>query len=124
MLSKNIVKYHQFTMMIGTMEIAMKVVEKEGHLLKDVKKEEPYAKDLTLGEGTLTKECFVEVEKYFETIRSMEEYISEDKNSEVKEDEECILNERSSDLLKQKELRIGIRAQGYFEGFILFASVF
>jgi len=62
MLAENIVKDHQFTMMIGTVEIAMEVVEtirkKEGHLLRDVKKEETYAKDLTLGERTLTKECF------------------------------------------------------------------
>ena len=43
MLAENIVKDHQFTMMIGTMEIDMEVFEidsrKEGHLLKDVKKE-------------------------------------------------------------------------------------
>ena len=56
MSAKNIVKDHQFTMMIGTVEIAMETVEtvskKEGHLLKDVKKEETYAKDLTLGERT------------------------------------------------------------------------
>ena len=34
----------------------------------------------------------------------MEEYLSKDKNFEVKEDGECLLNERSSDLLHQKEL--------------------
>jgi hypothetical protein len=107
MLAENIVKDHQFTMMIGTVEIAMETVEtvskKEGHLLKDVKKEETYAKDLTLGKGTLTKECFAEDEQSFEAVKSMEEYLSEDKNSEVKEDGECLLNERSSDLLQQKE---------------------
>jgi len=41
MLAKNTIKDHQFTMMIGAMEIAMEAVEtvnkKEGHLLKDVK---------------------------------------------------------------------------------------
>ena len=66
MFAENIVKDHQLTMMIGIVEIAMETVEttsnKEGHLLKDVKKEEPYAKDLTLGRGTLTKECFAEDE--------------------------------------------------------------
>ena len=43
MLAANIVKDHQFTMMIGAVEIAMEAVETvrkiEGHLLKDVKKE-------------------------------------------------------------------------------------
>ncbi len=42
MLDENIVKDNQFTMMIGTEEIAMETVEtisnKEGHLLKDIKK--------------------------------------------------------------------------------------
>lgn len=56
MLAKNIVKDHQFTMMIGTMEIAMETIEtmskNEGHLMKDVKKEETYVNDLTLGERT------------------------------------------------------------------------
>jgi len=37
----------------------------------------------------------------------MEKYLLEDKNSKVKEDEECLLNERSIDLFQQKELRIG-----------------
>lgn len=37
----------------------------------------------------------------------MEKYLFEDKNSEVKEDKECILNEKSNELLQQKELRIG-----------------
>jgi len=32
----------------------------------------------------------------------MKEYLSKDKNFEVKEDGECLLNERSSDLLQQK----------------------
>jgi len=53
MLVENIIKDHQFTMMISTVEIAMETIEtdsrEEGHLLKDVKKEEPYEKDLTLG---------------------------------------------------------------------------
>ena len=34
----------------------------------------------------------------------MKKYLLEDKNFEVKEDGECLLNERSSDLLQQKEL--------------------
>jgi len=34
----------------------------------------------------------------------MGEYFSKDKNSEVKEDGEYLLNEKSSDLLQQKEL--------------------
>ena len=109
MLTKNIVKDHQFIMMIGTMEIAMEAVEtvkeKEGHLLKDVKKEETSAKDLTLGERTsddwsLTKEGFAEDEQSFEAVKSMEEYLSEDKNSEVKNDGECLLNEKSSEVLQ------------------------
>jgi len=78
MLAENIVKDHQFTMMIGTMEIAMETIEtdsrEEGHLLKDVKKEEPYAKDLILGKGTLTKECFKEDGQSFEDVESLEEY--------------------------------------------------
>lgn len=56
MLVENIVKGHQFIMMIGTMEIAMDVVEivrkGERHLLKDVRKEEFYAKILAKGEST------------------------------------------------------------------------
>lgn len=47
--------------------------------------------------------CFVEDEKSFEAIRSMGEYLSEVKNSEVKEDGEYILNKKSSEVLKQKE---------------------
>lgn len=102
MLVENIVNGHQFTMMIGIVEIAMETVEtvsrKEGHLLKDVKKEVTYVKDLTFRERALTKECFVEDEQSFEAIKSMEKYLLEDKNSKVKEDGECLLNERS-DLL-------------------------
>jgi len=56
-----------------------------------------------LGEGTLI-ECFVEDEQYFEVVRSMEEYLSKDKNSKIKEDAECLLNERSGDLMHHKEL--------------------
>ncbi len=78
LLAKNIVKDHQFTMMIGIVEIAMETVEidnrEEGHVLKDVKKEEPYAKDLTLAKGTLTKECFTEDGQSFEDVESLEEY--------------------------------------------------
>ena len=33
----------------------------------------------------------------------MNRYLSEDKNSDVKEDGECLLNERSNDLLQRKE---------------------
>jgi len=73
MLAENIVKDHQLTLMIGTMEIAMETIErdnkKEGNLLKDVKKEETYAKDFTLGERTLTKKCFAEDESSFEIVR-------------------------------------------------------
>ena len=62
MLADNIEKDHQFTMMIGTIEIAIEYVEtdsrEEGHVLKDVTKEEVYAKYLEKGERTLTKECF------------------------------------------------------------------
>ena len=48
---------------------------------------------------------FVDDEKSFETIKNMEDYLSEDKYSEAKSnDEECLLNEKSSDLLQQKEL--------------------
>jgi len=43
MLIENIVKDHESTMMIDTMQIAIEAIEtltkKEGHLLKDVKKE-------------------------------------------------------------------------------------
>jgi len=79
MLIENIVKDHESTMMIDTVQIAMEAVEtvtkKEGHLLKDVKKELTYAEDLTLGEGTLTEECFTEDDQSFEAVRSMEKYI-------------------------------------------------
>lgn len=47
---------------------------------------------------------FVESEKSFEVVKSMGEYISKGKNSEVKNDEECLVNEESSELLQQKEL--------------------
>jgi len=108
MLAENIVKDHQFTMMIGTVEIAMKAVEtvseEEEHLLKDVKEEEVYGKDLAKGKGTLKKECYIEEEQSLEVVRSMKKYLLEDKNSEIKEDEECLLNERNSGLLQQKEL--------------------
>ena len=50
MLAENIVKDHQFTMMIAIVEVTMEAVEEEGLILKDVKKEDTYAKDLTLGE--------------------------------------------------------------------------
>lgn len=46
---------------------------------------------------------FVEEEKSFEAIKSMAKYIFEDKNFEVKNDGECPLNEKSSELLQQKE---------------------
>ena len=46
---------------------------------------------------------FAEDEQSFEAVRSMEEYLSEDKNSEVKNDGECLLDEKSSELLQQKE---------------------
>ena len=56
MLTENIVKDHESTMMIDTVEIAKEFVEtvtkKEGHLLKDVKKEEVYAKDIAKGKTT------------------------------------------------------------------------
>jgi len=56
MLAENIVKDHQFTMMMGTVEIAMEAIEivseEEGNLLKEVKEEEVYAKDLARGERT------------------------------------------------------------------------
>ena len=56
MLAENIAKDHHFTMMISTVEIAMEVIEtvkeKEGHLLKDLKKEEVYAKGLAKGKRT------------------------------------------------------------------------
>ena len=67
----------------------------EGHLLKDVKKEEPYAKDLTLEKGTLTKECFEEDGQSFEDIESLEEY-----SSRTEYDGKDLLNEGSSDFLK------------------------
>ena len=42
--------------------------------------------------------CFVDDEQYFETVKSMEEYLSEDKYSEAENnDEECLLNEKISD---------------------------
>ena len=98
MLTENIVKDHESTMMIGTMEIAMGAIEtvseEEGHLLKDVKKEESYAKDLTLGKGTLTKECFEEYGLSFEDIKSLEDY-----SRRTEYDGEDLLNEGSSDLL-------------------------
>ena len=46
-------------------------------------------KNLAKGETTLIKECFAEDEKSVEAIRSMKKYLSEDKNSKVKEDGEC-----------------------------------
>lgn len=56
MLIENIVKDHQFTMMMGTIEITMGTVEivseEEEHLLKDVKEEEVYEKDLAKLERT------------------------------------------------------------------------
>ena len=56
MLTENIVKDHQSTMMIDTVEIAMGAVEtvseEEEHLLKDVKEEEVYGKELAKGERT------------------------------------------------------------------------
>jgi len=45
---------------------------------------------------------FAEDKQSFEIFKSMEEYLSEDKNSEVKNDGECLLNEKSSELLQQK----------------------
>ena len=38
-----------------------------------------------------------EDEQYFEAVKSMGEYLLEDKYSELKNDEECLLNEGSSD---------------------------
>lgn len=85
MLTENIAKDHESTMMIDTVKIAMEAVEKitkkEGHLLKDVKKEGTYADNLTLGEGPLTEECFIEDDQSFDTDRNMEKYFSEDKIS-------------------------------------------
>jgi len=56
MLTENIVKDRQLTMMIGTVEVAMEAVgtvkKEERHLLKDVKEEEVYEKDLAKGERT------------------------------------------------------------------------
>ena len=114
MLAQNIVKDHQFTIMIGTMEIAMETIEtdsrEEGHLLKDVKKEEPYAKDLTLGKGILKKECFEEDGQYFEDIKSLEEY-----SRRTKYNGEDLLNKGSSDLLQQKDLEITrVKGRQYF----------
>ena len=40
---------------------------------------------------------FTEDEQYFEAIKSMKEYISVDKFSELKNDEEFLLNKKSSD---------------------------
>jgi len=64
--------------MIGIVEIATETIEtnsrEEGNLLKDVNKEEPYVKDLTLGKGTLTKECFEEDGQSFEDVESLEKY--------------------------------------------------
>jgi len=103
MLAENIVKDHKFIMMISTMEIAMETLEtdsrEEGHLLKDVNKEEPCAKDLTLGKGTLTKECFEEDGQSFEDVESLEEY-----SRRTEYNGEDLLNEGSSDLLQQKDL--------------------
>lgn len=45
---------------------------------------------------------FAEDDQSFEAIKSMEEYLSEGKNSEVKNDGECLLNEKSSELLQHK----------------------
>jgi len=42
---------------------------------------------------------YAEDEKYFEVVKSMEEYFSKDKNSEVKSDGECLVNEESNELL-------------------------
>jgi len=69
MLTENIVKDHESTMMIDTMQIAMEAIEtmtkKEGHLLKDVKKEGTYEDDLTFGERTLIEECFTDDDQSF-----------------------------------------------------------
>lgn len=46
---------------------------------------------------------FAEDEKSFEAVRSMGEYLLEDKKSKVKEDGEYLLNERSNEILQQKE---------------------
>ena len=43
---------------------------------------------------------FAEDEQSFEAVKSMEEYLSEDKYSEVKNDGECLLNEKSNELLQ------------------------
>jgi len=45
---------------------------------------------------------FADDEPSFEVVKRMEEYLLEDKNSDVKEDGEYLLNERSNDLLQQK----------------------
>ena len=72
--------------------------------MEDVKKEETYAKDLTMGERTsddwsLTKDGFAEDEQSFEAVKSMEKYLSEDEYSGVKDKGEYLLNEEGSDLL-------------------------
>ena len=86
-------------MMVGTVEITMEIVEtnsrEEGNLLEEVKKEEPYAKDLILGKGILTKECFEEDGWYFEDVKILEEY-----SRRIEYDGEDLLNEGSSDLLQ------------------------
>jgi len=69
MLAENIVRDHQFTMIIGTIKIAMEAIEEEEHLLRDVNKEEFYAQDLAEGERTLVKQCFLE--QSIETDRSI-----------------------------------------------------
>lgn len=46
---------------------------------------------------------FAEDEQSLEAIKSVEEYLSEDKNFEVNNAAECLLNEKSSELLQQKE---------------------
>lgn len=62
MLDKNIVKDHQFTMMIGIVEIAMETIEidsrEEEHLLKDVMEEEVYGEDLEKGKRNTNKRVF------------------------------------------------------------------
>jgi len=46
---------------------------------------------------------FAEDEQSFKVVKRMEEYNSEDKYSEVNNDGECLLNEKSNELLHQKE---------------------
>jgi len=43
---------------------------------------------------------FVEDEQSFEVVKSMEEYVSEDKKFEVKNEGEYLFNEKSSELLQ------------------------